>query len=171
MHEAAMCNSPQALQLLHEYGADIHAVDRDGNTPFLLAVIHNSHHAQAALLQLGANYLGMDGFGRSILHYAAVYGDRITYEVLESFGLDGIDINAKSNQRWTARQLFEARQDNTDDSTSAFYRLLEAICSIQANDEAEDHSSNWEEYDSSEQELDSSEEEFLDALEFMSAET
>ncbi len=81
------------------------------------------------LLQLGADYL-RDSQGTTVLHAAAESGDEKTLETLASFGLKGLDVEARDKNGLTAREEFETReQPVTEEVRVAFYRLLEVVAS------------------------------------------
>ncbi|KAL6366131.1 hypothetical protein LRP88_00227 [Fusarium phalaenopsidis] len=126
---AARYNAVDVLQLLYEEGADINASQNNGITPLLMAVGFNAHQGQAMLLRLGADYL-RDSQGTTVLHAAAESGDERTLETLASFGLKGLDVEARDKNGLTAREEFETReQPVTEEVRVAFYRLLEVVAS------------------------------------------
>ncbi|KAM6509572.1 hypothetical protein FALCPG4_017224 [Fusarium falciforme] len=126
---AARYNAVDVLQLLCEEGADINASQNNSITPLLMAVGFNAHQGQAMLLQLGADYL-RDSQGTTVLHAAAESGDEKTLETLASFGLKGLDVEARDKNGLTAREQFETReQPVTEEVRVAFYRLLEVVAS------------------------------------------
>ncbi|RSL63229.1 hypothetical protein CEP54_005292 [Fusarium duplospermum] len=150
---AARYNAVDVIQLLYEEGADINASQNNGITPLLMAVGFNAHQGQAMLLQLGADYL-RDSQGTTVLHAAAESGDVKTLETLASFGLGGLDVEARDKNGLTAREEFEVReQPVTDEVKEAFYRLLEVVAS---------HNSSV----SDGQDSGSSDDEFVDAAEY-----
>lgn len=150
---AARYNAVDVLRLLCEEGADINASQNNGITPLLMAVGFNAHQGQAMLLQLGADYL-RDSQGTTVLHAAAESGDEKTLETLASFGLKGLDVEARDKNGLTAREEFETReQPVTEEVRVAFYRLLEVVAS--------NNSSGGDGQDSG-----GSDDEFVDASEY-----
>ncbi|RSL73986.1 hypothetical protein CEP53_000601 [Fusarium sp. AF-6] len=150
---AARYNAVDVIQLLYEEGADINASQNNGITPLLMAVGFNAHQGQAMLLRLGADYL-RDSQGTTVLHDAAESGDEKTLETLASFGLKGLDVEARDKNGLTAREEFEVReQPVTDEVREAFYRLLEVVASHNSSVSDGQHSG-------------SSDDEFVDATEY-----
>jgi ankyrin repeat protein len=159
---ATIYKSTEALELLHEQGADINATNSEGDTPILKAVIHNSHEPLSLLVRLGANHLAVHKSGMTLLHLAARCGDQTTLEMLASFNLKGIDIDARDSYEDTALEEFQDRSPVSDDLTSAFHRLLE---SLDTTSEASSQTDN--ELDSDELDSDVEDQEFVDAPEGM----
>ncbi|KAL2673632.1 hypothetical protein Neosp_012075 [[Neocosmospora] mangrovei] len=149
---AARYNAVDVLQLLYEEGADINASQNNGITPLLMAVGFNAHQGQAMLLRLGADYL-RDSQGTTVLHAAAESGDEKTLETQASFGLKGLNVEARDKNGLTAREEFETReQPVTEEVRAAFYRLLEVVASHSSENDG--------------QESGSSDDEFVDASEY-----
>ena len=100
LHAAARVDSPRLIAALLEAGAEIDALDNEGNTPLLLAsgptwrVGLNvpppsySPAAIAALASAGANLDARDKHGFAALHRAAIWGRIDTMEVLLDAGAD-----------------------------------------------------------------------------------
>ena len=100
LHAAARANSPELIAALLDAGADIEALDNEGNTPLLLAAGYSgrtgrnlpppafSPAAVAALAEGGADLEARDRLGGSALHRAAVRGETATIEALLAAGAD-----------------------------------------------------------------------------------
>ncbi|XEV07499.1 hypothetical protein FSHL1_012786 [Fusarium sambucinum] len=95
LHLAVCCNSPEAVKVLIDNGADVTATGEKGLTP-----LHVARDAEITriLLQKGAMIdAQMDG-GRTSLHLASV-GDRI--EIVEVLLDMGASVNARDNDNFT----------------------------------------------------------------------
>lgn len=93
LHEAAMHNHAQLVQLLCEYGANSNARTSAGLTPLHGAVLYHCHETAAVLLTHGASPGLALSSGLSALHLAAMKGDsEMVHLLLER----GAPINARS---------------------------------------------------------------------------
>ena len=91
-----------AMEWLVRHGADIHAADADGTTPFGRAAFHGNLPAMEYLHRLKAGSAQANGQGQTPLHLAA-YGAR--HAVLEWLVRRGADLKAKDSRGRTALDL------------------------------------------------------------------
>ena len=98
LHCAVSYNAANCLSLLLRRGVNINALNSDGQTALQLGINANCHQTVEILLDHGGNDLdNKNNSGRTILHYAALYGDVNTIAVLRSANLGEIDITATDN--------------------------------------------------------------------------
>lgn len=86
---AAFNGDIEAIKSSLKDGADINAVDGDGNSPLIVSIIHNeSLDIVSFLLESGAhcNYANMDKGGSTALHWAALLDRLDIAEVVFSYG-------------------------------------------------------------------------------------
>ncbi|KAF5237439.1 hypothetical protein FANTH_10801 [Fusarium anthophilum] len=132
------CNGK--LEALLKGGADINSRDKHGRAPIHLASrIPWCNGVFALLHKRGARLDLIDNMRRSILHYAAMYGDLDHISYLRKHGLtepdpDGKDINNQTPLEWlgwriNAKQekLLENMERPTKEVTKAFHSLIEEI--------------------------------------------
>ena len=74
--------SPEKVQILLEAGADIHALDKAGNTPLHRAAIDGSPEMVQVLADAGANIDAVDKVGRTLLHRMTIDGSPKKVQVL-----------------------------------------------------------------------------------------
>ena len=89
------------LELLLDAGADINAKDGHGRSALFSAIgiEHNFRHCPRnlqRLLRAGAEYLGTDNEGNTLLHHAARSATIETLVVLIEHGLSGLDCSRKN---------------------------------------------------------------------------
>jgi len=89
LHLAATLNLVVVCQVLKQYGANLNAVDKAGNTP-LLSIVNtvDSREAFVWLLQAGANVNARDKQNLTALHWAAKSGNVENVEALLKHGAD-----------------------------------------------------------------------------------
>ena len=98
LHNAVLYNATNGLSVLLRRGVNIKALSSDGETALQLGVLVNCRQIVKILLDHGGNDLdNKNSSGRTILHYAALYGDVNTIAVLRSANLGEIDITATDN--------------------------------------------------------------------------
>ncbi|CAD6590422.1 MAG: hypothetical protein ASARMPREDX12_004359 [Alectoria sarmentosa] len=84
LHSAVLHDQVANLKLLLRSGANINAASPSGVTALMLGVWFNAHETLKLLLYDKAlEYDGEDTEGRSVLHYAALYGDLETLNLLQ----------------------------------------------------------------------------------------
>ncbi|KAK4176439.1 hypothetical protein QBC36DRAFT_311119 [Triangularia setosa] len=92
-------NSADTIEAFSEHWADLNVADVD-------SILRSAHDAQRTLLRLGVNHLTVDtDKERTMLHYAAAYGDETTVDLLASAGLQDLDIEAKNKNGETALEI------------------------------------------------------------------
>ena len=114
------------IEFLVEHGARMNAADKDGVTPFLLAVHalgHSGEHEKLLryLIASGANPLMTDANGFNALHYAAYYGNaRVAMCIVRALKLlPGAQIrylpkllHADSTRLNVSGDIFDSENDN-----------------------------------------------------------
>ncbi|KAF2396336.1 ankyrin [Trichodelitschia bisporula] len=119
LHIAAFKN-PRSFRWLLDNGADVEAVDVDGDTPLLASVGSDFFTRQAfqCLLEHGANYLHRNNLGESVLHKAASlwrgldtwdFDGLRALDILTTARLRGLDVNWRDIEGRTAMQVLRAR--------------------------------------------------------------
>lgn len=151
---AVQSNSPQAISVLVEHGADVNERDTSGKSLLARAIMLNCHEAQEMLLRYGASYHWVVPWG-NIVHYAARYGDHKTLTTLADFKLQGVATHLVNDDGNSATAIFESRRFISDDLRAAFNRFLESLEENVPGDETLSDS-------------DDPDEEFLDAREDVS---
>ena len=116
-----------ALEFLLQHGADPNKPTFDGETPLVIAVQANSHQALLFLLAHGVNPAPYTLAGRSLLHEAAEYGDEKTLQLLTLHHIRGVEVDRKSSDGLTARDLAQKRTDVTGEWRIAFTELLASV--------------------------------------------
>lgn len=129
LHGTAHGNKAPHARLLLQYGADVNSLDATlGRTSLLLCIYWNHHEAMQVLLEHGARADLPDLRGRSILHYAAEYGDIRTLNVLTEAKLTGVTADAVDEKGRTAAQLFAiVREQSTTMEESAVAEMRVAF--------------------------------------------
>ena len=85
LHYAVRQNRPANVQLLLERGANINAACKEGKTALMFGVMYNAHDALRLLLRDQAlEYDAKNMSGKSVLDYAAMFGDLETIYLLQS---------------------------------------------------------------------------------------
>ena len=95
LHESVCFNVPASMNLLLEKGANKNAATNSGVNSLMLGVSYNSHDALRLLLREETlEYDRTDEDGRSVLDFAALYGDMDTIRLLQcSPQMETIDLN------------------------------------------------------------------------------
>jgi ankyrin repeat protein len=70
LHYLAIENQFEAVQFLHQRGADLDTNDCSGMTPLMRAVFLGCREIVNYLLTHGATFSTVDNYGESVLHYA-----------------------------------------------------------------------------------------------------
>ena len=116
LHHAAKDGLGQAVELLVAAGADLHAEDKDGDTPLHWAFVGDVEFAPAVLgklLEAGADPNARGSLGATPLHRAAKQGDLQAIEMLVARGADlrAEDQDGDTPLYWAAwgKQVLAAR--------------------------------------------------------------
>ena len=115
------------IQSLLKNSAEIDKPTFDGETPLTVSVQANQHEATLILLKHGANLAHHTVAGRSLLHEAAEYGDEQTLRILTLARIRGVQVEHKSSDGKTARDLASKRTDVTGEWRMAFIDLLASV--------------------------------------------
>ena len=103
LHFAAENGHIQIVELLLDLGADLEAIDVDGDTPLMCAAIGGHSEVFKMLLSRGADADILNTSKSGVLHYAAISG---SVEIVNLLLDRGLDINAQN--QGGATPLFEA---------------------------------------------------------------
>uniref|UniRef100_A0A8H7N1Z0 Fungal N-terminal domain-containing protein n=1 Tax=Bionectria ochroleuca TaxID=29856 RepID=A0A8H7N1Z0_BIOOC len=95
--------------LLDAPGTDINATDNYGDTAIMLAVENNKHVALRCLVQAGPSFTTINKYSRTVLHYAAWYGDLDILHFLDGQQLTCINWRLPNNKGWTPWLSFMLR--------------------------------------------------------------
>ena len=98
LHEAAACGHPALVDLLLDYGANIHATTSNGMTPLHTATLYHAQAVVKLLLARGANPNMSFANGHTPLHWAAMKGFADSATLLLA---SGANVNARSNAQRT----------------------------------------------------------------------
>ena len=90
LHFAARSGQTAMIELLLEHGANVHAVDRWLSTPSMLAAENGSLASLQILRARGADFQMRNVYGRTVLHYAALFGTPLIVPVLTLAGDDAL---------------------------------------------------------------------------------
>ena len=93
LHDAASKNAYEAAKVLLNRGADVHARDRNGNTPLHRAAVFNAFATAEMLLNQGADVHAKNNKGSTPLHNTGFNNAFATAEVLLN---QGADVHAKN---------------------------------------------------------------------------
>jgi ankyrin repeat protein len=90
LHQAGMKGNTSIARILIERGADIHAVNRDNQTPLAISISTDDRELIQLLIDSGANvnYRCGTGYIDTPLHAAAFYNNLIAAQILIDAGAD-----------------------------------------------------------------------------------
>ena len=94
LHCAAVNDARETAEILFRYGADVHAINKNGYTPLHFAAENNSYKTARMLLNHGANVNAKDDHGNTPLHYAA---SNNAHRAVATLLNHGANVNAKNN--------------------------------------------------------------------------
>ena len=94
LHCAAVNDARETAEILFRYGADVHAINKNGYTPLHFAAANNSYKTARMLLNHGANVNAEDDHGNTPLHYAA---SNNAHRAVATLLNHGANVNAKNN--------------------------------------------------------------------------
>ena len=129
IHFAAEYGSAPMLKVLLQNGADIHAVDNDGESILNYAQCEtcNTEDAIEFLLRSGIDYTIPNKFGWTILHHAARFGSMRLLKILRGARLENMDTRTVNQDGHTALQLAQRRITVSDGFLEALQILLSEI--------------------------------------------
>ena len=127
---------PWHARYLIELGADINAVDGDGDPPTFEAVASNSTTFLEFLLEIRARYDQIDNLGHTVLHAMATFGGLGTLEVLARRQLRGLNPDVKDRQGRTAIECLHQRAAVPPGFAEAFKTFINNIRTANATEEA-----------------------------------
>ena len=90
LHFAAESGQPAMIELLLGHGANVNAVNRWLSTPSMLAAENGSLASLQILRARGADFQMRNVYGRTVLHYAALFGTPLIVPVLTLAGDDDL---------------------------------------------------------------------------------
>ena len=128
-------HKPKSTEMLLRFGANPDLVSkRSGLTALHFAVTDNQHDIIQQLLSHDANYTFGAEKEQTILHLAAIHGDKLTMDILREAKLMGVEPDARDALGKTAREYFKERCDKqncTDDVNIAFATLMNSVSANQ----------------------------------------
>ena len=128
-------HKPKSTEMLLSLGANPDLVSkRSGLTALHFAITDNQHDIIQQLLSHDANYTFEADNEQTILHLAAIHGDKMTMDILRGATLIGVDSDAKDAVGKSAWEYFEERCEKkgcTGDVKMAFTTLMECISANQ----------------------------------------
>ena len=130
LHAAARANSRSLIAALVRAGADVNALDNEGNTPLLLAAGPRTGPdptfgpaAIAALAAAGADLEVRDTYGFTALHWAAFARETAAIEALQEAGANPVTLDPHDR---TALQVALAESGFGESDRAAIVALAEA---------------------------------------------
>ena len=119
LHNAVKCGNEEIVKLLISYGADVNAVNSQGETPLMQASSGSSKLVEILLdngADLNKRVSSGSSEGATLLHSAAQAGN---YDLIKSLLSKGFNINAKDNKGYTPLHYtiygyYIAQHSNTD---------------------------------------------------------
>lgn len=130
-HAASTHISP--TETLIRAGANIDHRDRNGLTALHMAISHHHTDIFQALMRAKANYVSITSSGQNLLHYAALYADIPTLNVMTLCGLRDLDTQALDHEGCTPYDRLKLRiPQPSNDLVAEFERLLIYIRRLQA---------------------------------------
>ena len=137
MWYAAEKDSLYNVQALLRRSADLNPQDNAGWSPLHVCVERNQDVMAAFLIEHGADITLLTKDGRSVLHFAAEFGNMKTLQMLSCRSLRGIDPQTKSADGFTAQQITVRRllaaeaagSGLGEDWDQAFERLIRKVIS------------------------------------------
>ncbi|CAD7701476.1 unnamed protein product [Ostreobium quekettii] len=104
--EAVKAGNLTAVEAFIEAGADVEAIDGEGNTPLIFAAVRGLDGIARALIQAGADIAAENNDGQTALGLAAFFGHRDIIEILLALGaeVDHQDIDGYAALHFAAEQ-------------------------------------------------------------------
>jgi ankyrin repeat protein len=159
IQSAACLNRVANAKYLLSIGADPNNRDHAGDVPIFECLFYNTHGMLDLLLRCPKTRLdNVNNAGQNILHFAALYADLQSMEMLIASRLCGMSLDTRDSQGRTAKEAFEDRTFAADARLRmVFDRLLEKA------GQGDDVGRAGEDDDEDEEE-----EQFVDAVEVLS---
>lgn len=128
---AARNNLTEMVRYLHQQGAKLNLIDANWDTPLSYSIYHQTqdkgHESFALLLELGADHLVVNKFGNTLLHMIAMAGNIETMKIVAEKKLNGLNVYTKNKEGHTPLEVFEQRDEISDELKIAFDRLLQSV--------------------------------------------
>lgn len=128
---AAERNNVRAVRYLIQQGANINTQDEEGFSPLFLAVSWGSVAVAGVLLRFKPDYRHKTRVGDTVLHCAAMSPNMEMLKLL-SFGLVDVDVNARGDMRFTAREILLQKKPS-EEIEKEFETLLASVRSTAEN--------------------------------------
>ncbi|MCJ1311681.1 hypothetical protein MMC25_005354 [Agyrium rufum] len=125
--DVALRNNAKSAEALLTCGADINAVDDDGDTALLQSVFSHFDDVTKLLSSRGATYASWDSKENSLLHVAALSIGVRTINILLAAELKGIDPDAVKRTGKTAVEVAQKRPTKEEGLVHKFRELLADI--------------------------------------------
>ena len=123
----ARCTMVSWIDAFLDHGANINAVDNDGDTCLNNALFYQADHSVALLLRRGAACNILNNNGDSLLYVAAKHGSTCILDILNGADIRDIDTETPNKQAKTAYQEAEERGSKPEDFLEKFAELLAGI--------------------------------------------
>lgn len=144
----------KSVKVLLQHGADVNNRDWEGDVALSDAISSRSHQSAQILLNHGVNYGNVNNYGWGTLHKLAANGDELMMQLFTKIRMRGVDRNLRNLAGKTAMDLFEERDEVSNDLRKSFEELLDSLVEDDSDvDEGEDQG-----------DIGSSDDEFFDAL-------
>ena len=123
LHLLSMYDECHSANLLLDLGAEIDAVNNDGDTPVMTAIYYRCDSITELFLRRGANYTISNRSGDTILHAIAWFGTLQTIDIVRSANIM-IDPYYLNNDGKTAFEVAQQREKKPDGFIDLFLTLL-----------------------------------------------
>ncbi len=158
LQSAACLNRTANGAYLLSIGADPNNRDHAGDVPIFECLFYNTHEMLDLLLGCPDTTLhNINNAGQTILHFAALYADLKSMEMLISSKLYGMSLDARDCQGRTAREAFEDRTFLPDVRLRMVFDSLLDKASREANAQPDDEGDDEDD--------DEEDQQFMDAFE------
>ena len=115
VHVLVTYNKTHCLRTMHEAGAELDMVEKEGIPLWSVALQYGANDVLQYLVSCPTLDVDAIFCGRTILHFAAMFGDSKALEVLHSQSLCNLDINARDEDGKSALQVAAWRRDHNVD--------------------------------------------------------
>ena len=132
---AAALGNAKCIEILHENGAQIDAIDQNGQTPFHLAIIAGQTDCAKLFMSFGARDSAQDNHLRCCIHLAVEYGREETLSMLlEETGSSLVNVPDHKQRTSLHYASF------VDNPKVRLYLIISPLASIQSGQTANDSS-------------------------------